>query len=64
MLPAISPVNTCNMKPMYCADPGSLNPSDIPITAKKVPGEVPDMMSTKIRRPEIAHALIKPASEQ
>jgi hypothetical protein len=49
---------------MYCADPGSLNPSDIPITAKKVPGEVPDMMSTKIRRPEIAHALIKPASEQ
>jgi len=52
------------MKPMYCAEAGSLNPNDIPITAKKVPAGVPETMSTKTRRPEIAHALMKPAKEQ
>ena len=34
------------------------------MTAKKVPGWVPDMTSTITRRPEMAHALIKPAREQ
>jgi hypothetical protein len=37
---------------------------DIPITAKNVPAGVPDIMSTITRRPEMAHALIKPAREQ
>jgi hypothetical protein len=32
--------------------------------AKNVPAGVPDIMSTITRRPEIAHALIKPAMEQ
>jgi hypothetical protein len=36
----------------------------MPITAKKVPGGVPDMRSTITSRPEIAHAEINPANEQ
>src|SRR6185312_500272 len=58
------PVIICSAKPIYCADTGSLNPNDTPITAKNVPAGVPDITSTITRRPEIAHALIKPASEQ
>jgi hypothetical protein len=54
----------CSAKPMYYADAGSLNPNDTPITAKNVPARVPDIISTITRRPEIAHVLIKPASEQ
>lgn len=64
MLPAAVPVNTCNTKPTYCAVTGSLNPNDIPMTAKKVPAGVPEMMSTMTRSPEMAHAPIKPAIEQ
>lgn len=64
MLPAAVPVNTCSTKPTYCAAAGSLNPNDIPMTAKKVPAGVPEMRSTVTRRPEMAHALIKPAIEQ
>ena len=64
MLAAAVPVNTCNMKPMYCANAGSLNPNDIPMTAKNVPAGVPEITSTITRRPEVAHALIKPAREQ
>jgi hypothetical protein len=33
------------------------------MTAKKVPGGLPDMISTTTRRPEMAHALIKSARE-
>jgi hypothetical protein len=49
------------VKPIYCAETGSLNPNDIPMTAKKVPAGVPEIRSTITRRPEIAHALMKPA---
>jgi hypothetical protein len=63
-LPAAVPVITYSMKPIYCAAIGSLNPSDIPMTAKKVPTGLSDILSTITRRPEIAHALIKPAREQ
>jgi hypothetical protein len=52
------------MNPIYCAVNGSLNPNDIPMAAKKVPGGVPDIKSTITKRPEMAHALIKPAREQ
>ena len=52
------------MKPIYCAETGSLNPNDIPITAKKVPAGVPEITSTITRRPEIAHAPMKPARVQ
>jgi hypothetical protein len=34
------------------------------MTAKNVPAGVPDITSTITSRPEIAHALIKPAREQ
>jgi hypothetical protein len=64
MLPATVPVNICNPKPMYCAETGSLNPSDNPITAKKVPGGVSDALSTITKSPEIPHADINPASVQ
>jgi hypothetical protein len=40
------------MKPMYCAKAGSLNPNDIPMTAKKVPAGVPEITSTITRRPD------------
>jgi hypothetical protein len=36
----------------------------MPITAKKVPGGVPDIRSTITSRPEIAQAEINPANEQ
>src|SRR6476619_3783280 len=64
MLPATVPVNICNPRPMYWAEAGSLNPSDNPITAKKVPGGVPDAASTNTNSPDIAHADIKPARVQ
>ena len=49
---------------IYYLQPFPLNPNDIPMTAKKVPAGVPEMMSTITRSPEMAHADIKPAIEQ
>jgi hypothetical protein len=49
---------------MYCAVVVSVNPREIPITAKKVPGGLPDIRSTITSRPEIAQAEINPASDQ
>jgi hypothetical protein len=64
MFPATVPVNKCKPNPTYCATAGSLNPNDIPITAKNVPGGVPETRSTMTRSPEMAHTAINPASVQ
>ncbi len=64
MFPAMVPVNKCRPNPTYCATVGSLKPKEIPMTAKNVPGGVPEIMSTTTSSPEIAHTATNPASVQ
>ncbi|MGB7635435.1 MAG: hypothetical protein WBL68_17085 [Nitrososphaeraceae archaeon] len=52
MFPAMVPVNKCKPNPTYCATAGSLKPTEIPITAKNVPGGVPETRSTTTICPE------------
>ncbi len=64
MFPAMVPVNKCKPNPTYCATAGSLKPTEIPITAKNVPGGVPETRSTTTISPEMADTAINPASVQ
>jgi hypothetical protein len=64
MFPAIVPVNMRKPNPTYCATAGSLKPKEIPITAKNVPGGVPETRSTTTRGPEMANTAIDPANVQ
>ncbi len=64
MFPAMVPVNKCKPNPTYCATAGSLKPKEIPITAKNVPGGVPETRSTTTISPEMADTAINPASVQ
>jgi hypothetical protein len=41
-----------------------MKPKEIPMTAKNVPGGVPEIMSTTTSSPEIAHTATNPASVQ